>query len=77
MVGIEKVGSFVAVVDGKNEAAIEAASDFGDPIAGFEAGFGLLAIFERDLLGSEIIGDGAGGKRHGKFGEAGAIAGDE
>ena len=58
--GVEKIGGFVAVVDGENEAAVEAAGDFCDPIAGFEAGFGELAFFEGDLLRRKIIGDGAG-----------------
>jgi len=59
VVGVEEIGGFVAVVDGEDEAALEAAGDFGDPVAGFEAGFGELAFVESDLLGGEIIGDGA------------------
>ena len=77
VMSIEQVGSFVAVVDGEDEAALEAASDFGDPVAGFEASFRVLAILEGDLLGSEILRDGASGERHGKFSETRAIAGDE
>jgi len=69
VVGVEETGGFVAVVDGENEAAAEAAGDFGDPVAGLEAGFGELAFFESDLLSSEIISDGTGGKRMGDFGE--------
>ncbi len=58
--GVEEIGGFVAVVNGEDEAAVQAAGDFGDPVAGFEAGFGELAFFESDLLGGQIIGDGAG-----------------
>ena len=77
VVGIEQVGGFVAVVNRKHEAMIDAASDFADPVAGFEAGFRVLAILKRDLLCDEIFGDGTSGKRHGQFGEASAIPGDE
>src|SRR5260370_13058034 len=69
MVGVEEIGGFVAVVDGENEAAVETAGDFGDPVAGLQAGFGELAFFASDLLVSEIIGDGTSGKRMGDFGE--------
>src|SRR5208283_5903664 len=77
VVRIEQLGSFVAVVDGEDEAAIEAASDFGDPVAGFEAGFRVLAILKGALLGRKILGDGAGRKRHGEFGETRAITSDK
>ena len=60
VVSVEEIDGFVAVIDRENEAAVEAAGDFGDPVAGFEAGFGELAFFESDLLGGQIIGDGAG-----------------
>ena len=77
VVRIKEVGGLVAIVDGEDEAAIEAASDFADPVAGFKASFGVLSILQRDLLCGEILGDGTGGKRHGELGEAGAIRGDE
>ena len=77
VVRIEQVGGFVTVVNGENKPAIETTSDFGDPVAGFETGFGVLSILERDLLSGEILGDGAGGERQGKFSEARAIASDE
>ena len=77
VVGIEQVGGFVAVVNRKHEAMIDAASDFADPVAGFEAGFRVLAILKRDLLCDEIFGDGTSGNRHREFGEASAIPGDE
>ena len=77
VVGIEQVGRFMTVVDGQDEAAIHTAGDFGDPIAGFEADFSLLVIFQRYLLSREIFTDGASGKWHGQFGEACAITGDE
>jgi hypothetical protein len=77
VVGIKQVGRFMTVVDGKDEAVMETAGDFGDPITGFQAGFRLLAIFERDLLSGEIFRDGTGGKGQAEFAEACAIPGDE
>ena len=77
VVGIEKVGGFVAVVNRQNKSAIQAPGDFADPVASLEARFGLLAFFEGNLLRGEVLADGAGGKRDQKFHEGVAVVADE
>lgn len=77
VVSVEEIGGFVAVINGEDEATVEAAGDFGDPVAGFEAGFSELAFRESDLLGAEIIGDGTGRRRMRDFGEHFSVGGDE
>src|SRR5271157_6506835 len=77
VVRIEKVGGFVAVVNGQNKTALQAPRDFADPVAGLEAGFGLLAFFEGNVLRGEILADGTGGKRHQEFHEGAAVVADE
>src|SRR5882724_9362907 len=59
---VEEFHGAMTVVDRENVSALEAAPDFGDPIARLESGFRLLVFVKSDALRREIFSDGASGK---------------
>src|ERR1700694_1402226 len=63
MMIIKKFGRVMTVVDSEDITVFHAAADLGDPVAGLQAGFSVLAFVESNALRRKIFGDGAGGER--------------